>query len=183
MAFVFEVQDSDVPTATANAYVSVADFKDYCDGRGYDYTTPAYTDAQIQEAIVRATDFMDGRWTYAGYRYDDEQSTECPRRDVWNASGTLYLDFLPAALIQACSEYAKIDLIDGLSLSPNSVDNTTPGQLTYLRTRVEGAVEKEQHFHASKGYGASSNPSWPVADKYMRQTGLLTSTRRTTGRG
>lgn len=182
MAFVFEVQDEDVPTDTANAYVSVADFKDYCDGRGYDYTTPAYTDTQIQNAIVRATDYMDGRWTFAGYRYDDDQSTECPRRDVWNKAGTTYLDYFPLHLIQACCEYAKIDLIDGKSLMPNSVDNTVPGQLTYLRTRVEGAVEKEQHFNSFKGYGGKY-PSWPLPDKMMRQSGLVGSSRRTLGRG
>jgi len=181
MAFVFEVQDPDVPTETANAYVSVADFKDYCDGRGYDYTTPAYSDADIQGAIVRATDYMDVRWTYAGLRYDDDQSTECPRKYVYNKAGNS-VDGLPLNLKQACCEYAKIDLIDGLELAPNAVDNTVPGQLTYLRTRVEGAVEKEQHFNSFSGYGGKY-PSWPLADKFMLRTELLESTRRTLGRG
>jgi hypothetical protein len=176
----FEVQDPDVPTETANAYISVAYFKAYADDRGINYS--AKTDTDIEQAIVRATDYMDGRWTYAGNRYDDDQSTEVPRRNVWNKDGTIYLDYFPIPFEDACAEYTKIDLIDGLSLMPNAVDNTVPGQLTYLRTRVEGAVEKEQHFNSFKGYGGKY-PSWPLPDKMMQRTGLLASSRRTLGRG
>lgn len=179
MAFAFEVQDPDVPTSTANAYVSVAYFKDYCDGRGYDYS--ALTDTEIQQAIVRATDFMDARWTYEGFRYDDTQSTEVPRREVWDAQG-IYLDGFPDPFEDACCEYAKTIAIDGLSLIPNNVDNTVPGQLTYDRKRVEGAVETEKHYNPNKGYGSVTNPSWPLPDKMMTRTGLLGSNRRTLGR-
>lgn len=180
MAFVFEVQDPDNPTSTSNAYISVQYFKDYCDGRGYDYS--ALNDTEIEQAIVRATDFMDARWTYEGHRYDDDQSTEVPRGNVWDEHG-LYLDGFPDPFEDACCEYTKIDAIDGLDLMPNNVTNTAPGQLTYERKRVEGAVEREFHYHPNKGYGSSSYPSWPIPDRMMKHTGLLGSTRRTLGRG
>ncbi|MCK5015599.1 MAG: hypothetical protein KAS32_00890 [Candidatus Peribacteraceae bacterium] len=172
----FEVQDSDDPTATANAYVSVAEFQAYCDERGIDHS--AKTDPQIEQAIVRATDYMDGRWTYEGFKYDIEQSTEVPRRDVFDSEG-FAIDDIPRIFKNACCEYTQIDLIVGETLMPNSQNNTQSGQLTYERKKVD-AVEKEIHYHANRGF---QWPRWPLPDRMMRQSGLIGSTRRQLGRG
>lgn len=176
MAFTFEVQDPDTPTETANAYISVDELKDYCDGRGIDYS--AKTDDEIEQAIVRATDYMDGRWTYAGYRYDSDQSTECPRRDVYDSYG-YNVDGFPRAFILACCAYTVIDLIDGKTLMPNSQDNTAAGMIIKERKKVD-EIEREYQYSENKGF---QWPRWPLPDKFMRQSGLITSVRRTLGRG
>lgn len=172
----FEVQDPDVPTATANAYVSLAGFKAYADDRGYDYS--AKTDGQIQEAIVRATGAMDARWNYLGHKFDADQSTECPRQSAYDKRGFLIAG-LPKDLVDACSEYTNIDLLLGLSLMP-SPDNAVTGRLTYLRTKAD-VVEREQHFSGNHGYVW---PKWPLADQILINSELIdTVVRRTVSRG
>jgi hypothetical protein len=174
----FEAQDPDVPTSTANGYVSVAYFKTYCDDRGISYA--ALSDTEIQQAIVRATDYMDGRWTYGGYRYDGDQSTEVPRREVYDKEG-YSIDGIPDDFKKACCEYAQIDSIGGLVLMPNSQDNTLPGVVSYLRAQVD-VVEKETRYNTNKGTLAG-RPLWPLADSMVKRSGLLASPRRTLGRG
>lgn len=172
----FEVQDSDTPTSTANAYVAVAAFKLYADDRGYDYS--AKSDTQIEQAIVRATGAMDARWNYLGHKLDADQSTECPRQSAYDKRGFL-IEGLPPNLVNACSEYTNIDLLLGLSLLPNSRDNLVEGRLTYLRTKAD-VVEREQHFNFNKGY---QWPVWPMADQILINSELVdTVVRRTVAR-
>ena len=173
----FEVQDPDIPTETANAYISVADWKAYCDDHGYDYSS--YTDAQIQEAIIRATDYTDVRWTFEGKKYDFDQSTEAPRSDVYDEQGYAIEGF-PRLFLNGVSEYTKTDLLDGLSLMP-SRDNTVTGHRTMLRTKAD-VVEKEERFAANNS--SYKWPRWALADRMIWQSGLIPGTvRRTLGRG
>jgi hypothetical protein len=58
------VQNSTGTVSGANAYITLAAFKAYHDARGNAYST--FTDPQIAAAIVRATDFLDTRFTYRG---------------------------------------------------------------------------------------------------------------------
>lgn len=170
MAFI--VQDPDNPTSDANAYVSVADFKSYHDDRGQSYGTA--TDEEIEQAIVRATDYMDGRWTFAGTRWDSDQSTECPRAGVIdpNVSEDWYIAGIPVEIIEACSEYALIALNAALSSAPTR--DESGARVTYRRTRVEGAVEKEVRFDAAAIF---RDPVYPVADAKMRKSGLVSTPR------
>jgi hypothetical protein len=96
-------QDPDNPTDDANAYIDLDFFQAYCDLVGYDYSS--YTDAQQEQSIIRATIFMDARWSYAGYKLDDDQSTECPRQEVYDSRG-MWVQGLPTPLLNACAEYA-----------------------------------------------------------------------------
>lgn len=52
--------------STANAFVAVATFKSYATDRGHDYSS--YSDALIEQAIVRATDYLrnERRFDYRG---------------------------------------------------------------------------------------------------------------------
>ena len=173
----FEVQDPDVPTETANAYVSIVEFKAYCDERGIVYALKS--DTEIEQAIVRATDYTDGRWTYEGFKYDGDQSTEVPRREVFDDEG-YSIDGLPLAFRQGVCEYAQIDLIQGYTLMPNSQDNTQAGTLSYERKKAD-VVEIEKHWNTNKGFLLAK---WPLADRYIRRSGLLGQQgRRTLMRG
>ncbi len=172
----FEVQDPDTPTATANAYLSVAAFKAYHDDRGNSYSSSS--DTEIEEAIVRATDYIDSRWTFAGARDDADQSTECPRSGVYDPNSGLSLDPYPPELEEACAEYAMSALSASLYSNPN-VD-TTGLKVKSFRKKADVIEKETEYFH---GGSASAWQAFPVADGKMRRTRLLISTRRTLGRG
>ena len=174
MAFV--VQDPDAPTDDANDYIAVQTFKDYHDDRGNAYSA---SDTEIEEAIVRATDYVDSRWTFGGARVDADQSTECPRSGVYDANTGYSLDPYPPELEEACAEYAMSALAGSLYASPN-VDST--GLKVKMTTKKVAVLETETEYFQ----GGSNSNAWvgyPVADAKMKKTRLLTSTRRTLGRG
>ena len=174
MAFV--VQTPLAPLSTANAYIAVQFFKDYHDLRGNAYTA---SDTEIEQAIVRATDYQDSRWTFAGSRQDLDQSTECPRSGVFDANTGYEVDRYPAELEEACAEYAMSALASSLYPSPN-VD-TTGLNVKSVRKKAD-VLEKETEYFQS-GSSSSAKRAWPLADGKMKKTRLLTSTRRTLGRG
>src|SRR5258707_15434138 len=64
MAAQFNVQNDAGTVALANAYVTLLEFKQYHDNVGNIYSN--YNDAQIQTAIVRATFYLDQRFTFPG---------------------------------------------------------------------------------------------------------------------
>lgn len=173
----FVVQDPDAPKTDANAYIAVQTFKDYHDDRGGDYSS--FNDTDIEEAIVRATDYIDSRWTFAGARDDADQSTECPRSGVYDPNTGYTLNPYPAELEEACAEYALSALAASLYPSPN-VD-TTGLKIKSLRTKAD-VIEKETEYFQAGG-SSSAKKAWPVADGKMKKTRLLTSQRRTLGRG
>ena len=173
----FIVQDPDAPLSTANAYISIAYFKAYHDDRGNDYSSSSDTD--IEESIVRATDFMDSRWTFAGDREDVDQSTECPRSGVYDPRTGFELDHYPAELTEACAEYAMSALAGSLYASPN-VDSTG---LKVKMTKKKVAVLETETEYFQGGSNSNAWVGWPVADGKMKKTRLLASTRRTLGRG
>lgn len=172
----FIVQDPDAPSEDANGYITLQYFKDYHDDRGNAYTA---SDTEIEQAIVRATDYMDSRWTFAGSRQDADQSTECPRSGVYDPNSGLSVDPYPEELEEACAEYSLSALESTLHPSPN-VDSTG---LQVKKTRKKADVlEKETEYFQSGG-ASSAKKAWPVADGKMKKTRLLASTRRTLGRG
>ena len=175
MAFI--VQDPDAPLSTANAYISVAYFKAYHDDRGNDYSSS--TDSDIEESIVRVTDYVDSRWTFAGAREDSDQSTECPRSGVYDPRTGFTVDPYPPELEEACAEYALSALAGSLYASPN-VDNTG---LKVKMTKKKVAVLETETEYFQGGSNSNAWVGYPVADAKMKKTRLLTSTRRTLVRG
>jgi len=172
MAFV--VQDPDVPASDANAYISVQYFKDYHEDRGNVYTA---TDTEIQYAIVRATDYIDSRWTFAGSREDADQSTECPRSGVYDPATDLEVTY-PEELLEACAEYA-LATIGGTSLYPTANIDASGKDVKKYRRKAD-VIEREVEFFAAGG--SNSWLSYPLADGKMKATKLLMSQRRTLGR-
>lgn len=172
MAFV--VQDPDAPADDANAYISVQEYKDYHDDRGNVYSA---TDTEIEQAIVRATDYVDARWTFAGSREDEDQSTECPRSGVYDPKTGWEIYGYPEELKEACAEYA----LPALSGSLYPASNIDPsGQSVKRYRRKADVIEREVEF-----FNAGGGVAWlkyPLADGKMGATKLLTSKRRTLGR-
>lgn len=177
MAFV--VQDPDAPKSDANGYITVAEFKSYHDDRGNGYTA---TDTEIEQAIVRATDYIDARWTFAGNREDADQSTECPRSGVYDHRGHS-LDGYPDELKEACAEYAYVVAETTTSLYPSPNVDTTGRSVKSVRKKAD-VLEKETEYFGSAGAGGKAVwTAFPMADGKMRRTRLLAPTRRTLGRG
>ena len=77
----FTVQ-TDPPTTGANAYVTTTEFRDYHRDRGNTVTGGS---SAMQQAIIKATDYLDYRFRFVGERQLVGQTTEWPRigaRDV-----------------------------------------------------------------------------------------------------
>lgn len=104
MAPVFTVEDGS-GVSGANAYIAVQFFRDHHDSRGRD--TSSILDAGVQTAIVRATDYVDQRFSrvYRGYRQMKAQGLEWPRLSAFDDDDYL-LDDVPAQLQKAVAEYA-----------------------------------------------------------------------------
>jgi hypothetical protein len=77
----FEVQDKTGLVVKANAYLSVADFRQYFTDAGTDLAS--YLDDAVQGAIVQATRFIDTMFEFYGSKIaGDVQTTEFPRYRV-----------------------------------------------------------------------------------------------------
>lgn len=85
MAFIVETGQG---LSNATAFISVADAKEYWDDRGMDHS--AYTDPQIQAAIIRATQYLSESFNWKGHRTkqrnyahpDQTQALDWPRVGV-----------------------------------------------------------------------------------------------------
>jgi hypothetical protein len=89
------------------------------------------------------------------------------------------VDPYPSELEEACAEYAMSALASSLYPASN-VDNT--GLQVKMTKKKADVLEKETEYFQSGG-SSSAKRAWPVADGKMKKTRLLTSTRRTLGRG
>lgn len=94
--------------ADAEAYVSVAEFKDYCDKWGLDYT--GQTDPQIEVLLRKATNYMVTlfRASWQGCRVAQGQALDWPRYDVELEGYAFASNAIPAEVTAACCELAHI---------------------------------------------------------------------------
>lgn len=115
MAFVVE-DGSGLPDSTA--YISVAAFQSYHTDRGNDFSL--YSVAQIQQAIIRATDYIDrrNRGKFVGIRTLETQAREWPRVDAYYFDGRVAIGIV-SEIREATAEYALRGL--GESLAPDPV--------------------------------------------------------------
>lgn len=161
------VQDDTGTVEGANGYISVADFKAYHDARGAVYSD--YEDAAIESGIIRATDYLDSRFTFVGRRLNGrDQSTEWPRsgakdRDGYPVTG------LPPEVLDACAEYAIRALATDLNPDPERDDY---GRIIASTSVKVGPISES----ASYADGAPfSLPAYPAADRKLMAVGLVRS--------
>jgi len=163
----FTVEDG-TGLSGSNAYVSVAAFKTYSDDRGRSWVS--FTDAQIQQSLVRASDYADIRWRFRGIRLVTSQSMEFPRSGAYYDDGEP-ITGVPDEIAEAASEYAWIDL-NGTTLSPNPSYDATNQDLVSISQRV-GDIGESKTF-ASGGLSRISFREYPSADHRLR--GLIVNT-------
>jgi hypothetical protein len=114
--------------ATAESYVSVADAAEYAAARGL--TFPATPEAAAEQALRRATTWLDGRYrgSFPGSRTNRrEQALEWPRINAYDRSCPpeyIEKNEIPVEIVNATIEAAIRELKIPGSLSPD----VTPGR-------------------------------------------------------
>jgi hypothetical protein len=164
---VFVVQDDDGDVANANSYGTVADFKAYHDDRGNSYGE--FNTHDIQMALVRATDYLDTRFLFRGFRLlGGDQTTEFPRSYAYDNEGYL-IEGIPLALQRATFEYALRALTSGLPLIADP--NTALTNVKRSRSKVDVIEEEFEYFSASGS--VPPLPEYPAVDLMLLRAGLL----------
>lgn len=102
-------------------YGSILAYKAYADARGVSYD--GKTDAEITQALVRASSYIDGayRSSFPGYKTGRrDQALEWPRSDATDASGyPLAYDAVPIEIENATYEGTIRELASPGSLAPD----------------------------------------------------------------
>lgn len=165
MALTLTVQDNTGSVANANSYLTVAEFKAYQDDRGGDYS--AYSDPQISVALIKATDYVDTRFRYAGKkRLGRDQTTEWPRTSVWDRD-RFYVNDVPLEIKEATAEYAFRALTTTLAPDPDQSDT---GARIQSKTETVGPLSESVTYVAGAGY---TLPKYPAADQKLLKSGFV----------
>lgn len=175
MAFVVETGEG---LESANAYATLAFVDSYHSDRGN--TKWAGSDTVKQQAIVRATDYVDKRFRlrFRGYKSKDLQALQWPRYNAVSDNG-FWIQGIPELLKKAIAEYSLRALLLGV-LAPD------PKQLTPSQSNVEdvgngaetnsGVVQekqeevgpiKERTIYASASSVKLNRPSQTVSGLYL----------------
>ena len=101
------VVETGTSSASANSYVSVAEYKAWADGRGFTYGT----DAVIEQQILRAMDYIESL-SFVGVKHTDDQALQWPRDRVIIDGYSVETTEIPKQLKSAVYEAVKIE-IDG----------------------------------------------------------------------
>ena len=193
---------------TANSYVSVAEFQLHHTDRGTDVSS--FTDAQIQAALIKATDYVDKRFgrRFRGFKESKSQGLEWPRISAFDNDDYLFsgLDDVPRQLKRAIFEYGLIaaQIIDLLPIpapafakldpATGTVSGGESGQVVRKREQV-GPLEEETWYADQRRNIAVTRPSvqsgivssislpeYPAADLWLEEL-LESGNSVTLGRG
>lgn len=159
----FTPQNDAGSVADANAYISVAFFTGYHADRAQTYTGDT---TAIQAAIVRATQYLDTRFTYVGYASGEDQTTQWPRRSARDSNDRLRTG-IPREIMNATAEYARVAL--GQTLNPNPTQDETGARLKSISERA-GPVSSSKTFVDGS---VVKLPKYPIADQWLIASGLV----------
>ena len=107
--------------ADAESYATVAEFKAYAGKIGYDYSD--YTDTQIEQALRRATTWLDARYasTFQGIWTTSTQALQWPRSGVLYRLTSIDSDEIPSKLKDALCEAVWRELAYPGRLTPDAM--------------------------------------------------------------
>lgn len=123
-----------------------------------------FTADQVASAIIRATDYIDKRFNFIGWRRYSNQPTAWPRWDAVDINDR-YLRGIPQAVQQATAEYALRALRAVLVTDPT---RDATGQTIKSQTKKLGPLETQTVFGS-----AFEMPKYPAADAILRSWGLI----------
>lgn len=159
MAFI--VEDGSI-VANSTSYASVVQFKEYCDDEGFDYTiySPA---TKIQRALIKATRYINMRFTFKGFVLEYDQSLAWPRCLVYNKENNLLSETeIPKELIQATIEYAKRALVQ--DLAPDAVVDESGQRLKRQLSKIGPIEDEKVYFEGSQ----NRLQAYPSADLLIK---------------
>ena len=157
------------PTDDANAYIDVAYFRAYNLERGRDFSNETlYPDAMVQIWIINATQYLDLRFEYYGYRVTATQGTEFPRSNLYNSRGD-QLTGIPRCVKQATAEYAYRAKDSALLADP---DTDGSGQTIKSKSETVGPISERVEYVSHEGF---QMPAYPFADKLLTSQGIVAS--------
>lgn len=165
MAFIVQTGVDAVDGATA--YISVSFFKDYHSTRGVSLT--GVTDESIEFAIVKATDYIDTRFSFKGTPKEAEHSLAWPRNCVYDSLGNVFAD-TPKALKKSCAEYAFIALNSELAPTP---DYDSTGRAVVEKTEKVGPLLEITRY--SENGPVFVPKRFPKIDGILLNSGLVVS--------
>lgn len=158
----------------SNSYASHAGYVAYHTERG---APPAESQADIEEALIKASDFLGIRYTFKGVKLTASQGLEWPRSCAYGAPTADYpcgvpLEGVPLEVQRATYELAKRALAGELAPDP-TVDAS--GQTVVSSRDKVGPLETERSFNG----GASSTwvKKFPAVDSLLRWLVVTTSGR------
>jgi hypothetical protein len=167
----FTPQSDDGDVDGANAYITVAEFTAYHGDRAN--TVPIASSADKQAAIVRATDYLDGRFSFRGNKLTGpEQATQWPRYEAYD-NADYAINGIPQAVKDATAEYALRAL--SATLNPDPDLSETGRRVQSFSNSVSGAVSESVTY--ANG-GAVELPEYPAADLKLLRAGLIRSPAR-----
>jgi len=183
----------------ANAYVTAAYFTAHHTDRNVQQVVDGdYSQAEVEAAIVRASDYIDKRFgrRFRGFKAKKTQGLEWPRFDA-QSDEDYPLDGIPDPLAKATAEYALISLLLARELAPVpnpgfSVLNPATGTVTdgggaleSIRKKV-GPIETEKTYASggssgrpmtSTGNATQNIPEYPQADLWIEELTESTMSR------
>lgn len=191
----FTVEDG-TGQESSNAYIAVATADTHHADRG-NSRWEEFSTAQKEQAIVRATDYVDKRFgrLFVGTRKLRQQALEWPRNTAFDLDGHLLAstDEIPRQLQRAVAEYAlraaivntlapdPIPSVPSQDMSDATETRTTPqagGAIRRKSTRV-GPVETDTSYalpdndgsrHPQSALvGTASIPEYPEADLWLEE--------------
>jgi hypothetical protein len=165
--------------ANAESYVSVADFKAFCDGMGYSYAF-IESDTDLEIALRKATAYVDGKFRYKGTRLLASQMLEFPRSGCVDWSG-FEATGVPARVKRATSELAfksfKVTLNDDLDRGGMvKSESVGPISVTYVDGAPAGKVFMQAknyldpYIRDPGGFDMHTGPRVTLADPYFQLT-------------
>lgn len=146
MAIQFVVETG-AALSNATSYVSIADYKQYYENRGIDYT--AVADATIQAKLNIATEYIDNNYTFSGRIVDEDQALSFPRYGLYKNGIAIDSDVIPQ------------DLKDAVCYIADKVKNGNIEQ-------VDEGVKSESFGPVSKTYSETGQRKFPILNKYLK---------------
>lgn len=174
----FSVQNDSGSVADANAYIDAAYYKDYHTDRGTaSVVNSDFTNAEIQQAIIKATDYLDSRYSYVGSKRQQTQTTQWPRFDAVDRDEYVVTG-IPLQVKQACAELTQSELESPGSLFP-SVPTDSSGQAVKKISEKLDVLEKSVEYFGGEDPGSAVRPPvFYTADWRLKRSGLLINARQ-----
>lgn len=148
----------------ANSYVDLTFADSYFEDRG-NAVWAAASEAQKKVALIKATDYVESRFTFHGEPYSDDQALHFPTEDYESDDPAV----MPVNLLKAVSEYALRAL--SAELAPDLAVDDTGGRVVEKTEKV-GPLEETTKY--SEATAIQRFRPYPAADILLR--GLVVDT-------